>query len=48
MTKKQYLTLCQEQTTSWLRQCAADPTIHMRPLHIALIKIALRRRGELK
>ena len=47
MTKQQYLALCQEQTTSWLRQCAATPSTHMSPMHVTLIKIALRRRGEL-
>ena len=46
MTRKQYLNLCQEQTTHWLRQCAENPSTRMRPLHVALIKIALRRRGE--
>jgi len=47
MTKRDYLALCQEQTTHWLRQCAENPTPYMTTTHVALIKIALRRRGEL-
>ena len=48
MRKRDYLALCQAQTTHWLRQCAENPSAYMTATHVALIKIALRMRGELR
>ena len=43
MSKSEYVRACMEQPAEWLRQCAADPSAHMRPIHVALIRVALRR-----
>jgi hypothetical protein len=44
-SKSKYLELCMTQDSDWLRACAADPSKYMRPIHLALIRIALRRRA---
>jgi hypothetical protein len=47
MTKREYLNLCLRQPAWWLSASAANPSPSMRPIHVALIKIALRRMGAL-
>jgi len=42
MTKRQYLALCQQQSAKWLSECAANPSASMKPIHVALVRIALR------
>ena len=44
MTKRAYLDLCMQQSVAWLTKCAASPSHGMRPVHIALVRIALRRK----
>lgn len=46
MSKHQYLNLCMRQTPDYLLACAADPSKYMRPIHVKLIRIALRRMGH--
>jgi len=47
MTKREYLNLCMTQSESYLLQCLKQPSIGMRPIHLALIRIALRhKRGK--
>lgn len=43
MSKHHFLRIAQTLPVAWLEQCARDPGPHMRPIHIALIRIALRR-----
>lgn len=43
MSKTAYVRICMEQPPEWLHECAANPSSHMRPLHVALIRVALRR-----
>jgi hypothetical protein len=42
--KRKYLDLASAQPTDWLVQCMAQPSAHMRPIHVALIALALRNR----
>ncbi len=44
VTKRRYLALCLQQDADWLAACAANPTRYMRPIHVALVRIALRRK----
>lgn len=45
--KRRYYEIAARQTTLWLEQCAADPSAYMRPIHVAIIRLILRkRRGE--
>lgn len=43
MSKRQYLRFCMQQSTNWLYWCATNPSKYMRPIHVALIRIAIRR-----
>lgn len=48
MTRKQsYLRLARTMDTDYLAACAASPSPHMSWVHIALIKLELRRRGRI-
>lgn len=44
MARRAYLDLLMRQPAKWLRASAANPTAHMRPIHIALHRIAIRRK----
>lgn len=44
MTKSQYLNICMGQPTDWLELCAANPSFGMKPIHIAIVRIAIRRK----
>lgn len=44
MNKRQYLSIAMGQTAKWLEACIAEPSKSMRPIHIALLRIALRRK----
>lgn len=44
MNKRQYLSLCMSQSENWLRLCASEPSPYMRPIHLALIRLAIRRK----
>jgi len=46
MTRKQYFNLCMNQSIAWLKQCVADPSIAMRPRHIALVRLAIRKKKD--
>lgn len=48
MTRKQtYLRNLTVHSTDWLRASAANPSGHMRPIHVALHLIELRRRERI-
>ncbi len=42
-SKRSYLALCLAQPLSWLIDCANHPSAEMRPIHVALVRIAVRR-----
>lgn len=44
MTKRAYFNLAMRQRLSWLYACAANPSPAMRPVHVALILLAIRRK----
>lgn len=44
MTRRTYFNLCMMQSAEWLKSCAASPTAYMRPRHVALVRLALRRK----
>ena len=46
MTKRQYLNLCLNQSTDWLKACAMNPSPYMRDIHIKLVLIAIRRKSH--
>ena len=43
MSKRKYLSLAMEQPISWLTDCVNHPSTAMLPIHVALIRIAIRR-----
>ena len=45
MNLKAYANLCRQQSTQWLRDCLADPSAHMRRVHLAIIRHVLKERG---
>jgi len=47
MNNREYLALINKESTEWIRASMGSPSKYMRPIHIALHAIALRRRGEL-
>jgi len=44
MNKREYLKIAMGLPLDWLKQCANEPSKHMRPIHIALIRLAIRKR----
>lgn len=42
--KQRYLSLAMQQRTDWLMACIDNPGSRMVSLHVALLKIAVRRR----
>ena len=47
--RNDYLALCQDQPTVWLRQCLAEPSPYMAPRHCRLLRLVLklRKRGRI-
>lgn len=45
MTVSKYFDLCNRQPSDWLRRSANDPSPSMRPIHVAITRLVLRRRG---
>jgi hypothetical protein len=45
MTVSRYFALAMMQSAGWLRECIANPSPRMRPIHIAIIRVALRRKA---
>lgn len=46
MKRADYLALCLRQPMKWLERCAAEPGPYMRPRHVALIRVAIRRKSR--
>lgn len=44
MSKRDYLRLCERQPLYWLERCVVDPGPYMKPIHVALIRLAIRRK----
>lgn len=44
MSRRAYFGLLMAQPVEWLLASAANPTAHMRPIHVALHRIAIRRK----
>ena len=42
MTKRDYYELCAHQSTPWLRQALDNPTPAMTPMHVKLMRLAIR------
>ena len=42
MTKKEYLNLALLQDVEWLKAVSKDPGPHMRPIHVLLLRLAIR------
>ena len=40
--KRQFIEACKSQPAAWLQACADNPSPYMRPMDIALIRLALR------
>jgi len=45
MKKNHYMKLCKEQSSDFLQACLDNPPAHCRPVHLAIIKIVLRKRA---
>ena len=43
--KKIYLEHCMQAQPKWLLECLMHPSQYMRPIHLLLIRLALRKRG---
>jgi hypothetical protein len=46
MTKRKYLAACMSQSVKWLESVAANPSPSMRPIHVALVRLALRYKAQ--
>ena len=44
-SKRIYLDHCMQAEPHWLLSCLRDPGPFMRPIHLLLIRLALRKRG---
>ena len=44
MTKLKYLQICMDQDINWLKKCALNPSVYMSSTHLAIVKIAIRRK----
>lgn len=45
MNRREYLLACMGQPADWLKAQLADPSPGMRPVHLVLIRIALKRKA---
>jgi len=45
MTKREYLNLAMTMPMAWLKASTANPSASMRPIHITLCRIAIRRKS---
>jgi hypothetical protein len=43
--KRKYFTAAMQQDVKWLVAATANPSPYMRPIHIALGKLAIRKKG---
>ncbi len=43
--KRAYLKLCMEQDVWWLKGSLENLTPYMRPIHVLLIRLAIRKKG---
>ena len=47
-SKRRYLALVHNVTsTQWLQECLRHPSPYMRPIHVKIVALELRRRGAL-
>jgi len=44
MSKRQYFNIAMSLPLDWVASCAANPSASMRPIHIALMRLAIRKR----
>ena len=44
MTDRRYFEGCMALSAEWLRACLANPSTGMRPVHLALMRLALLRK----
>lgn len=44
MMKAEYFALAMRQDCGWLWLCADNPSPSMRPIHVALIRLAIRKK----
>lgn len=42
--KRRYFELAMQQPIDWLRASAANPSPYMTPMHVALVRLAVRRK----
>ncbi len=42
MSVGRYYRLAMRQSTNWLRACLASPSSSMRPIHLTVIRVAIR------
>ncbi len=45
MTRSRYFNFCMAQPIKWLKACAANPSPSMKPRHVALVRLAIRKKG---
>lgn len=43
--KRKYFAAAMQQDVKWLTAVAADPSPYMRPIHVALCNLAIRKKG---
>lgn len=48
MRRSDYFALCMSQSLPWLRRCADHPSRCMRPCHVALVRLAIRKKQASK
>lgn len=47
MSKREYLRLAMTMPSDYLRECINNPSPYMRPIHVAILKIALRHKAKM-
>lgn len=45
MTNRAYLSVCMDRTADYLQSSLANPSRYMRPIHLRIIRLALRKKG---
>lgn len=40
--KREYMNLAMRQPLEWLEHCASNPGPYMRPIHVRMIRLAIR------
>jgi hypothetical protein len=46
LSKKEYFNMCMEMPVRWLRACVNDPSPYQNQMQLALVLLALRKKGE--